>query len=39
MQRRNCRAEASNAPWPPLIRMDEAVRKKADALFNKNRKL
>ena len=25
--------EGFKRPWPPLIRMDEAVRKKIDALF------
>ena len=26
--------EGFKRPWPPLIKMDEAVRKKMDALFN-----
>ena len=25
--------EGFKRPWPPLIKMDEAVRKKIDALF------
>jgi hypothetical protein len=27
--------EGFNRPWPPLIKMDEAVRKKIDALYKK----
>jgi 4-hydroxy-3-polyprenylbenzoate decarboxylase len=27
--------EEFKRPWPPLIKMEEAVRKKADALFKK----
>ena len=27
--------EAFKRPWPPLIKMDEAVRKKIDQLFNR----
>jgi len=27
--------EGFKRPWPPLIKMDETVRKRMDALFNK----
>jgi hypothetical protein len=27
-RRRNCRAKASNRPWPPLIKMDKQVKDK-----------
>jgi len=30
---RKLRGEGFNRPWPPLIKMDETVRKKIDALF------
>ena len=30
--------EGFKRPWPPLIKMDEAVRKKMDALFNASNK-
>jgi 4-hydroxy-3-polyprenylbenzoate decarboxylase len=29
--------EGFKRPWPPLIKMDSAVRKKIDALFGKER--
>jgi len=32
---RKLAGEGFNRPWPPLIKMDETVRKKIDALFNK----
>lgn len=31
------RGKSFKRPWPPLIKMDEAVRKKTDALLNGNR--
>ena len=30
---KNIPGEDFKRPWPPLIRMDESVRKKIDALF------
>jgi len=32
---RKLAGEGFKRPWPPLIRMDEATRKKIDALFGK----
>jgi hypothetical protein len=36
-ERRNSPAKVSNAPWPPLIKMDDEVRKRIDALLKGNR--
>ena len=32
---RKLAGEGFKRPWPPLIKMDESVRKKINALFNK----